>query len=561
MSRIRVASYANASEDESPEVLEADGNGSHRISAVVEETGVSKELIHHYLRQGLLPRSETRALYSEHQIRLLKQIRVLREDHHLPLDIIRRLFTVFDFDPARIESLTLGESLSKRVTEFAQSGHLLSHQTLGADEVAAAAGITTDRLAEFVAAELVSPLAGEGDERYSIYDARVVALCQNGVALGIPFESFRTIASYVRIAFELEHAGFYDVVRDPEADGERALADLFVRWEVSGSFVQNVLGSLTMRRLREFLERAHPHKERFDDVVYRPSPAFVKRYQLERLIDDARARLAESPDSSRRWMRVARLMKHAGRYEEAAFFLEQGLERWPDDPSLACALGRARVLLGDPRGVAAIERAGATADGRSLALLALARFKRACTEGTPEALIRDAGLIFQEVEAALAAIDRADEPLAALEITALCGWVLASMPQAFDCTARGFALLEQAVAGALAAVDQAEKESEAEPPAHPGTGPYRGLPGLAERRLLNAAYLLFDQQVRRRQSQAAVERAARADDEPVTEPVLRFAIGELRALICRLDPGSAFAEAAFLTETDPTTPIERRHPR
>ena len=60
-----------------------------RISEVSERTGISRELIHHYLRQGLLPKPETRAQYSEEQVRLLQQIKVLREQHHLPLEIIR----------------------------------------------------------------------------------------------------------------------------------------------------------------------------------------------------------------------------------------------------------------------------------------------------------------------------------------------------------------------------------------------------------------------------------------------------------------------------------------
>ena len=60
-----------------------------RISAVVRHTGISKELVHHYIRQGLLPKSESRARYSEQQVRLLQQVRTLREDHNLPLELIR----------------------------------------------------------------------------------------------------------------------------------------------------------------------------------------------------------------------------------------------------------------------------------------------------------------------------------------------------------------------------------------------------------------------------------------------------------------------------------------
>ena len=69
-----------------------------RISEVVKETGVSRELIHHYLRQGLLPQPRQRAIYTNQQIDLLRLLKKLREDHQLPLDLIRRVFELFEFD-------------------------------------------------------------------------------------------------------------------------------------------------------------------------------------------------------------------------------------------------------------------------------------------------------------------------------------------------------------------------------------------------------------------------------------------------------------------------------
>ena len=67
------------------------------IREVAADTGLSRELIHHYLRQGLLPRSRGRAKYSEQQVRLLQLIKKLREDHRLPLEVIRSVFQFFDF--------------------------------------------------------------------------------------------------------------------------------------------------------------------------------------------------------------------------------------------------------------------------------------------------------------------------------------------------------------------------------------------------------------------------------------------------------------------------------
>lgn len=532
---MRVADYANGrgngSRGEGGGAARA-SNGGVRISAVVEETGISKELIHHYIRQGLLPKSKSRALYSHRQVRLLHQIRLLREDHHLPLEVIRQLFSVFDFDPARIESLTLGESLSKRVTEFASRGDLLSSETVSADELCAATGVSADRLTEYAQAHIVSPIQEAGKERFTVYDARAVALCENGVALGIPFDSFRTIASYVRIAFELEHPGFYEVVRDPSLDQERALADVFIRWEISGSFVQNVLSALTQRRLRTFLEGTQVRKPALDDVVYRPSAAFVRRHGLEDQIDAARERLGQRPEHTERWLHVARLMRHTGRFVEAAFFLEESIEKWPEDTTLRSALGCARALLGDLE--RALDELGGAVeanaeDPAASVFLALVLFKRAAADGRPEALIRDGARIMDLIDAALAHAGSAADAAAAAEVRMLAGWLLASMPPSFHSCERGIEVL----ADTLRELEQ-------------GLEVDGSVPGLHERALINAAYLLFD---RLRRNPPSFETAA-TDRAAVDLPRADY----LSALICRLDPGSKFAEAAFLSTTESMTP-------
>ena len=116
-----------------------------RMGKVTEDTGLSRELIHHYLRQGLLPRPEEGALYTDRQVRLLHQIKRLREDHNLPLDVMRRVFEAFDFDPVRIEPMTLAESLCKRMTRLAAGKDILSSEALTLEALIAATGVSVER--------------------------------------------------------------------------------------------------------------------------------------------------------------------------------------------------------------------------------------------------------------------------------------------------------------------------------------------------------------------------------------------------------------------------------
>ena len=66
-----------------------------RMAELCAQSGVARETIHFYLREGLLPRPEkggrTVAYYGEAHLERLRLIRHLREDKYLPIAVIRRL--------------------------------------------------------------------------------------------------------------------------------------------------------------------------------------------------------------------------------------------------------------------------------------------------------------------------------------------------------------------------------------------------------------------------------------------------------------------------------------
>ncbi|WP_420426580.1 MerR family transcriptional regulator [Algiphilus sp.] len=65
----------------------------YRMAEVVRETGVGRETIRFYIREGLLPEPErparNMAWYSEEHIRLLRTIRQLKDEEFLPLEAIK----------------------------------------------------------------------------------------------------------------------------------------------------------------------------------------------------------------------------------------------------------------------------------------------------------------------------------------------------------------------------------------------------------------------------------------------------------------------------------------
>ncbi len=483
-----------------------------RISEVSERTGVSRELIHHYLRQGLLPRPETRAQYTEEQVRLLQQIKVLREEHHLPLEIIRGIFDFFGHHPGRIEALTLADSFSNRMARLTESGDALSTRTLSAEDLARAAGIPAPRVADYVAAGLVQGGGDNGEPRYSSYDARVLAVCERAVQVGVPFESLRTIASFVRVSFELESpailpASLQGAVVDPE-EAETFLADVVVRLELVTSFIQSVLHGLIARHLRDLGSLGDRRAQGLDAFVYQPSAPFVRRYGLAAAIEQAQAQLGAPGHDPEPWLRTVELMLHAGRTSEAAFYAEQARRRWPEHRRLRALHGRALLLSGQT--ARARELLDAADEPLCHLLGMLADLAEAATRGGME--LSATTVLPAALKSALAAAEQT-APAQRLEARIFGGWLLTALPPPFRRAAQGQALLAETLA-----------ELDACPPDH------LPLPGLRQRLLVNAAWLLYESAARHPRSDAGTIPDAET----------------LRTRICRLDPGCRFAELAFL---------------
>lgn len=76
-------------------MISAAAESAYRIAEVVRRSGVTKETIHFYLREGLLPpprkTARNAALYGEEHLHRLRLIRSLREEHLLPLKAIKSL--------------------------------------------------------------------------------------------------------------------------------------------------------------------------------------------------------------------------------------------------------------------------------------------------------------------------------------------------------------------------------------------------------------------------------------------------------------------------------------
>lgn len=141
-----------------------------KISELVQKTGVSKETIHYYIREGLLrkPRKTGRnvAQYSEEYIEQIRTIKALQDNHYLPLAIIRKILK-------RNRKATPAEKASLNIiTEhFRPIDRLLGEKDLeGKTAFLEATGLGEKWLDKLVKWGLITPRTVEGKQLYSSLD-------------------------------------------------------------------------------------------------------------------------------------------------------------------------------------------------------------------------------------------------------------------------------------------------------------------------------------------------------------------------------------------------------
>jgi DNA-binding transcriptional MerR regulator len=111
-----------------------------KISELTKQTGVSKETIHHYIREGLLrkPRKtgKNTADYSDAYVRQVRLIKELRDNYFLPLPIIKRIMKAQKGQtPAEQSSFQVQSEYLRPLERF------FPHEVVGKDAFQEATGL------------------------------------------------------------------------------------------------------------------------------------------------------------------------------------------------------------------------------------------------------------------------------------------------------------------------------------------------------------------------------------------------------------------------------------
>lgn len=142
-----------------------------RIKDLISQTGVSRETIHYYLREGLLPPSRktkaNQAVYGQEHVERLQLIKDLQERFFLPLTVMKKIFDESRITPGQ------GDPLPIKADYFQPVSYLSQEELVGEEAFLQATGMSRDRLLDFEAQGIISPKRKKSQKVYSPDDLAI----------------------------------------------------------------------------------------------------------------------------------------------------------------------------------------------------------------------------------------------------------------------------------------------------------------------------------------------------------------------------------------------------
>ncbi len=264
-----------------------------KISDLEERTGIPRETIHYYIREGLLPPPFKKGLrlayYDESYVSLIDLIKKLQEERYLPLSVIRNLFREQKYDIEELEKAFLSDLF----------GHGPAGRKTGLEKIfedLKEKPVQRDYLLRLSRAGILAPGAGaEGREPTEI-EIKLAQLCQKGESLGFSIEQLHKITGLLGQLVELEGSSLIEMLRHKETPKE-FVAALKNRQGFMEEFILYQRGRLFQEAVQAFMRQAESTRLReTGEYLSVPSEAFRKRYRIDEQVAQLKDKAAKSHD-------------------------------------------------------------------------------------------------------------------------------------------------------------------------------------------------------------------------------------------------------------------------
>jgi len=239
-----------------------------KIRELVKRTGVPKETIHFYIREGLLrkPRKSgiNTAEYNERYVDQIQLIKDLRDNYYLPIPEIKKI--VKDFKKLSPSDQAVSQFYSRF---FRPADRLLASEVIGREAFRQATGLGQKWLNKAEEWDVITPEKRNGD----------VVYCPDDLAIG-------------KLMVDMDHLGFGPKDGfDPE--DLRQISEFVKKYVVSAfrKYYENNLEKLTSK---EYVERDSQYHEVLSLFFYHLFRKFVR--EASRSLLESGGAKADKPD-------------------------------------------------------------------------------------------------------------------------------------------------------------------------------------------------------------------------------------------------------------------------
>jgi len=154
-----------------------------KIRDLVQHTGVSKETVHFYIREGLLPKPLKRgrniAEYDDHYVERIRFIKELQDRHFLPLAVIKNILK------KQRKSSEWQSLLNLRKEYFRPIDQFLPNEIEGEEPFLKATGLGKKWLVKMEEWEIITPEVRNGQKVYSQDDITLGKLVVEMDSIGL----------------------------------------------------------------------------------------------------------------------------------------------------------------------------------------------------------------------------------------------------------------------------------------------------------------------------------------------------------------------------------------
>lgn len=325
-----------------------------QMKELVDASGVHRQTIHAYLREGLLPGPEEgagtpRARYGERHVALLRLVRELRK-RGMSLEAIRRCFERASFDPEEVRRMLSGSALPP-----GSALGIGDDEPVTAAELAAETGCPDAWVASLAEAGVITPFP---DGRFDRQVVAVVAATRSLLDDGLPEASVLRLCRLGRGIGGVEASALVSGIVDGTDETEVAVG----RAEQRHGQVGELVSAVRLHAVRQVMQRVAEVGSRSlnfaRDAIYVPSKLFIQRYGLDAIVGQIEHMALQDPSDAELSKRLGQVLIGIGRYDEAEVWLARSVDRAPNDAVTHSYLGLARAISGRTEaGVEAAERA------------------------------------------------------------------------------------------------------------------------------------------------------------------------------------------------------------